>query len=182
MRNRTWALLTLLGLVLFGSQYFPISCTDQLRLSTTSSLSGPSALLILLKTTGQLCPKIQVGLFRFYFLKLSSNYQKGFSSLFSNCWTVPTTSNFPSPGTENSYTQIKCLNHKQRSHFPNRHVYPDWGCRDLSLTCTMKVTPPINAKTSQGSRSRNMLFYRGFASKIQKSLCEGYIYGSESMS
>lgn len=117
MRNRTWALLTLLGLVLFGSQYFPISCTDQLRLSTTSSLSGPSSLLILLKTTGQLCPKIQVGLFRFYFLNLSSNYQKGFSSLFSNCWKVPTTSNFPSPGTENSYTQIKCLNQKQRSHF-----------------------------------------------------------------
>lgn len=65
--------------------------------------------LILPKTTQQLCPKIKVGLFRFYFLKLSSNYQKVFSSLFSNCWKVPMTSNFPSPGTENSYTKLPCV-------------------------------------------------------------------------
>lgn len=83
----------------------------------------------LTKNSRKLCPGIKVGLFRFYFLKLSSNYQKVFSNLFSNCWKIPMASHLPSPGTENASTLItKCFNHKQRSHFPNHHVYLDWGC------------------------------------------------------
>lgn len=80
------------------------------------------------KNGRKLCPEIEVSLFRFYFLKLSSNYQKVFSNLFSNCWKIPKASLLPSPATENASTPVtKCLNHKQRSHFPNHHVYLDWG-------------------------------------------------------